>query len=129
MDADDEAHPDRLLRQFEVFQQHPEVGLVETLFDSIDTNGNTILPSDRSLLIRKSSFARFAHGSIMLRREMFDRVGGYRDRCISWEDLDLYLRCARVGRVGILADTLYRFRYAPTSTITANQDDWSVPWI
>jgi glycosyltransferase involved in cell wall biosynthesis len=124
MDADDEAHPDRLLRQFEVFQERPEVGLVGTLFDSIDTKGNTILPSDRSLIVRKSFFAPFAHGSIMLRREMFDRVGGYRDPCIYWEDLDLYLRCARAGRVMILADTLYRFRYAPTSTrVTANQDD------
>jgi glycosyltransferase involved in cell wall biosynthesis len=124
MDADDEAHPDRLRRQFEVFQEHPEVGLVGTLFDSIDTKGNIILPSDRSLLVGKSLFAPFAHGSIMLRREMFERVGGYRDPCIYWEDLDLYLRCARAGRVVILADALYRFRYAPTSTrITANQDD------
>jgi hypothetical protein len=124
MDADDEAHPDRLLRQFEVLQEHPGVGLVGTLFDSIDMKGDTILPSDRSLLLRKSSFAPFAHGSIMFRREMFGRVGGYRDPCVFWEDLDFCLRCAREGRVTILADVLYRFRYADTSTrILAKQDD------
>jgi glycosyltransferase involved in cell wall biosynthesis len=125
MDADDEAHRDRLLRQFEVMQEHPDVALVGTLFDSIDKKGDTIFPSDRSLLLRKSSFAPFAHGSIMFRRDVFDRVGGYRDPCIFWEDLDFCLRCAREGRVTVLADVLYRFRYTDTSTrILADQDDF-----
>ena len=124
MDADDEAYPDRLERQLEVLQRHPDIGLVGSLSESIDGDGNVILPGDRSLVLNRSLFAPFAHGSIMMRSSLFDRVGGYRDACIFWEDLDLYLRCARVEKVAVLASVLYRFRYALTSTrVRSDQDD------
>lgn len=115
MDADDEAHPDRLLRQFEVLQQHPDIGLLGTLAESIDDDGQVVVPADRSQLLRSSVFAPFAHGSIMYRRSLFDQVGGYRETCAFWEDLDLFLRFRRVTKVAVVASTLYRFRYAMTS--------------
>lgn len=124
MDADDEACSDRLQRQFEVLQRHPEIGLVGSLAESIDGDGKVLLPGDRSLVLSRSFFAPFSHGSILLRRSLFDQLGGYREACVFWEDLDLYLRCARVTKVAVIARVLYRFRYALTSTrVTSAQVD------
>src|SRR5262245_21019181 len=39
MDADDIAHPDRLRRQWEIIQNGPEIAVVGTLCNGIDTTG------------------------------------------------------------------------------------------
>src|SRR5438270_6765111 len=42
MDADDTCAPDRLQRELDVFQQHPEAGLVGTLYEVIDERGRRL---------------------------------------------------------------------------------------
>src|SRR4051812_39806694 len=46
MDADDLCSPDRLERQIELLRDHPEVGLVGTLFNIIDSDGRRIRGPD-----------------------------------------------------------------------------------
>ena len=75
MDADDISHPDRLRRQWEVLQAHPQVLLVGTLWEGIDGQGRCVRPRDRWTLGRRSPFAPFPHGSIMCRRDVFWEVG------------------------------------------------------
>lgn len=116
MDADDVAHPDRLRRQIEVMRAHSDAVLVGALGDSIDCEGRRIRPVDRWRITRKSCFAPFSHSSILIRREAFDRIGGYREECAFWEDLDLYLRLSRVGRLVVISEDLGSYRHAPTST-------------
>ena len=111
MDADDVAHPDRLQRQWEIFQEHAGVQLVGTLWEGIDVRGTRVRPRDRWRLVRRSPFAPFPHGSIMFRRQAFDRIGGYREACAFWEDLDLYLRMATTGQVAVIPDVLYHYRF------------------
>jgi hypothetical protein len=111
MDADDVAHPERLKRQWEIFQEHASVQLVGTLWEGIDARGRRIRPRDRWRLVRRSAFAPFPHGSIMFRRAAFDQIGGYREACAFWEDLDLYLRMAATGRVVVIPDVLYHYRF------------------
>jgi hypothetical protein len=111
MDADDVAHPERLARQLRVFREHPRAELVATLWEGIDERGRRVRPRDRWRLARRSPFAPFPHGSIMFRRETFSRAGGYREACAYWEDLDLYLRLAAAGRVLVITDALYRYRF------------------
>ena len=111
MDADDVTHPDRLQRQWEIFQEHAGVQLVGTLWEGIDVRGTRIRPRDRWRLVRRSTFAPFPHGSIMFRRQAFDYIGGYREVCDFWEDLDLYLRMATTGQVAVIPDVLYHYRF------------------
>lgn len=111
MDADDVAHPDRLKRQWEIFQEHAGVQLIGTLWEGIDAGGRRIRPRDRWRLVRRSTFAPFPHGSIMFRRAAFDQIGGYREACDFWEDLDFYLRLAATGQVAVIPDALYRYRF------------------
>jgi len=116
MDADDIAHPDRLRRQLAVFDSCPDACLVGTLWEGIDAHGRRIRPRDRWRLTRPGPFAPFPHGSIMVRRDAFDQIGGYRSECDFWEDADLYRRLAELGRLLVLPDSLYLHRASGVST-------------
>ena len=111
MDADDVAHPERLARQVELMRARPEVVLTGTLCEGIDAAGRSVRPRDRWRLVRASLYPPFPHGSAMFRRAAFEAVGGYREDCAGWEDQDLFLRLSRRGRVVVLPDTLYLYRY------------------
>jgi len=116
MDADDVAHPDRLRRQLAVLRDHPDAVLVGTLPVGIDESGRRVQEQARWVIGSTAFSAPFAHGSILFRRAAFDCAGGYRAACEYWEDMDLYLRMARTGRVLVLPDALYFYRFADTST-------------
>lgn len=111
MDADDVSHPERLARQLEVLRGSPDIVLVAALCDGIDAGGLTVRPRDRWRLVRSSLFPPFPHGSAMFRRAAFDEAGGYREECALWEDQDLFLRMRRAGRVVVLPEVLYHYRY------------------
>jgi GT2 family glycosyltransferase len=116
MDADDVAHPDRLKRQLQVMEAAPEIVLLGTTFRPIDADGLIVRPYDYSRITRNDFAAPFAHASILFRRDRFEAVGGYREECAYWEDLDLFLRMAARGRIGVLAEPLLSYRQAQTST-------------
>ena len=116
MDADDISHPDRLRRQMALMQSHGEAGLIGTLWEGIDAKGRKVRSRDRWRLVRKSAFAPFPHGSVMFRRQLFDRIGCYRSACNYWEDQDLFLRMAAESPILVIPEALYLYRFAQTST-------------
>jgi glycosyltransferase involved in cell wall biosynthesis len=123
MDGDDIAHPDRLRLQMEALTAHPEACLVGTLWEGIDDRGRRVRPRDRWPLANQGPFPPFPHGSIMFRREAFDRVGGYRLEAEFWEDLDLYQRLSEVGSLMVLPAALYQHRASVLSTRLTSQRD------
>lgn len=120
MDADDIAHPARLLRQITIMNERPDVVLIGTLCNGIDARGRVVRPRDRWRLLRRSNLSPFPHGSAMFRREVFDRVGGYDERTVGAEDQDLFLRMAACGRVLTLSDVLYSYRYHSSNATLSN---------
>lgn len=120
MDADDVSHPDRLRLQIEMLDRHPEAGLVASLCDLIDPQGRTLRGPQYWKLARRSWFPPFPHGSFMYRRELFERVGGYRAECEFWEDQDLALRLAAESDVIVLTKALYKHRQSYSSTRVAS---------
>lgn len=111
MDADDVSLPNRFEEQMALFDRMPDAGLVGTLFEMIDERGRLIRGPDYWRLAPSSPFAPFAaHGSIMFRRSVFDRVGGYRAECEFWEDQDLVVRMACAAEAWVLPRALYKFR-------------------
>jgi glycosyltransferase involved in cell wall biosynthesis len=120
MDADDIAHPDRLLRQMSIMKDHPDVAVIGTLCDGIDSSGRVVRPRDRWRLLRRSNYIPFPHGSAMFRREVFDEVGGYDERAVGGEDQDLFLKMAARSRVLTLADVLYSYRYHSSNATLSN---------
>jgi glycosyltransferase involved in cell wall biosynthesis len=123
MDGDDIAHPDRLRLQMRALGDHPEACLVGSLWEGIDARGRRVRPRDRWTLANPGPFPPFPHGSIMFRREAFDRVGGYRLEAEFWEDLDLYERLSEVGSLMVLPAALYQHRASILSTRLTSERD------
>ncbi len=102
MDADDLSHPQRLEKQVAFLDSHPEVGVLgtRTLFKtSVEQSlgmeafvrwQNAIL-SPRDHYVKRFVDAPLAHPTVMFRRELADRFGGY-DAGPLPEDHELWLR-------------------------------------
>lgn len=115
-DADDISYPTRLEEQLAVLDRNPDVGVVGGLYDIIGPDGRTIRKAERWRLVRQRVIPPFGNGPLMYRREVFDRVGGYREECEFWEDKDLIFRMAAVSTIMVIPKALYKVRQSPTST-------------
>lgn len=124
MDGDDISHPFRLERQRAFLENHPETGLVACNFRHFPRThlrvGMRAYEEWQNALLTHEQIMRdlfvespFVHPSVVVRRELLESVGGYRD--MGWaEDYDLWLRLASAG-VGFasLHDTLFFWRDHP----------------
>jgi glycosyltransferase involved in cell wall biosynthesis len=107
MDADDLAHPERLEKQADFLDQHPEVAAVGCLVEGFPSHkvreGFKIYIAWLNSMVTPDDIARgifiespLAHPSVMIRRSWLERVGGYQEN--GWaEDYDLWLRMHLAG--------------------------------
>jgi GT2 family glycosyltransferase len=89
--------------------------MVGTSIVLVDDRGAIIGREDYPLAdaaIRKSIFVHnpFCHGSVLIRRDVLHRCGGYDARFVHNEDYDLWLRIAARYRLANLPDVLLRRR-------------------
>ena len=98
MDADDIALPLRLEKQLAFLEQNPEVAVVGTQRQRVDTEGrflrSSTYPCDPEALAKLflSGGNGLDHPTVMYRRQAVLDVGGYREPFRSAEDRDLWLR-------------------------------------
>lgn len=123
-DADDLSLPGRLRKQAACLDTNTDIDIVATRVEFIDGTGGACRTAwtdavdrewDRALT--PSSIAALLpltccliHGSVMARREVLMRVGGYRDDMTVAQDYDLWLRLLPEHRFAKLAERLYAFR-------------------
>lgn len=127
LDADDLALPERLERQRQYLDAHPDVGLLGTGAREVDPSGREVgivrPPADdeaiRRALIRANPFV---HSSVVMRRAALDLVGGYDPSFPVAQDYDLWMRLARVTRLANLPEPLVIRRLA-AGRVTAVRDD------
>lgn len=117
-DADDISLPQRLEREAEFLEAHPEVALLGSSFEVIDGGGRvmgTNFSPVRDIDIRQEIFLRspFGHGTVMMRKRVLDEVGGYRADFRHNEDFDLWGRILASHRAANLPEALYRWRLNP----------------
>lgn len=117
MDADDIALPERFSKQVEFLETHPDYVVVGSRVLLIDPEGLPICPFSTlteheaidSAHMEGESGA-ICHPASMLRRDMLQKVGGYRQEMKYSEDFDLFLRLAEVGKVANLPHILLKYR-------------------
>lgn len=119
MDADDVCGPARLERQVAFLDAHPLVGVVGcAVYDNIDVSGAVLHTSyapeeneaiQRTLMVRWSFF----HSSLMFRRALYERVGGYRKEFEPAEDHDFILRILEHSQAHNLNERLVSYRLNP----------------
>lgn len=124
MDADDESHPSRLSEQITCLEQHPGLGLVSSLVrfggDPTSAAGyalhvdwlNTLVEPE-SIYLQRFIESPLAHPSVMFRRELIDRFGGYETGPFP-EDYELWLRWLDHGvRMSKVPKVLFTWNDSP----------------
>jgi hypothetical protein len=125
MDADDLSHPERFARQVEFLASHPEVQVLGTAAELCDEEGRLLstvaLPLDHDgLHARRYANTPVFHPSVMVRREVLERLGGYDERLLRAQDVDLWLRAFAAGvRFANLGEPLIRYRTRRKPTLQA----------
>lgn len=117
-DADDISYPERLARQVNFLERHPDYGLLGTWADiyvgSRRTDRKHQHPCDNAALkFNLLCDNYFVHSSIMMRKSVQERVGLYAAEADRQpEDFDLWSRFARDGncRIGNLPELLVGYR-------------------
>lgn len=97
MDADDICLPGRLAAQIQAFDGRTDLAVLGGFTELIDEDGRYIRQGRYP--VRGRAVAEFiergspvAHPAVMMRRDVFDAVGGYRAAFRHAEDYDLWLR-------------------------------------
>lgn len=96
MDADDISDLNRFQEEYTYLESHPNIGLVCTNYHYIDENNNTV--NFESINVNFKSYKKLLpyinmihHPTVMIRKQVFDHVGGYRNFPCT-QDYDLWLR-------------------------------------
>lgn len=124
-DADDFSRPDRLEKQMQFLDAHPEIGLLGANAEQIDGNGaalgDTDLPCDTPAICWGNIFFNsFLHSAVMFRTEMVrEEFGGYDESFRCSMDYALWSRIARQHAVANLAESLISLRVHPESITRA----------
>lgn len=114
-DSDDISLPERLEKEVDFLDRNPQYAVVGTgriIFDENGEWGIRIVkprPQPKDLVFGPP----FAHPTIMMRKEVYDRVDGYRisKHTTRTEDYDLWFRVYSAGYIGYnLQDILYKYR-------------------
>jgi glycosyltransferase involved in cell wall biosynthesis len=116
MDADDVSAPERLKRQVEFLDRHPDVGIVGSSRTLIDEEGTTLgyaqaVPDHPGICWKSLLGNPFAHPSVMLRRDVLVRHGlTYNESYRTAQDYELWPRLLRHVRGANLEEPLLRYR-------------------
>lgn len=116
LDADDVALPDRLARQVEFLDSHPEIAILGGAVELIDETGRQFgasgeHQSDDELRRTLRNHSPFVVSSVTMRTEYFRASGGYRRPFAhTGEDYDLWLRMMERCRAATLAGVVARYR-------------------
>lgn len=114
MDADDICLPVRLEKQVAYLRSKPDVGVAASWIELIDASGRTI--GKETQLHTKDVYAfltranPFRHSSVMFRRSLVSKCGGYDPMLDGAEDYDLWLRYAKFARLAIISEILLQYR-------------------
>lgn len=123
LDADDEWYPEKLEEQINVFQKSDlqNLGVVYCGYNIIDENGNRtdkyfVLELDPSIrgnvfdrLLEANKIAGSGSG-VLVRRESFEKVGGFDESLRACEDWDMWLRLAEYYEFDFASKELVKIR-------------------
>lgn len=116
MDADDISLPNRLEIQVNYMDTHPKIGLLGTFYQEIDNNNqvtkkNIRFPTNPILIKWRLCFENpIPHPTIIMRRSIFEYMGGYGEVWKTTQDYDLFTRLSRITKLANYPEVLYYWR-------------------
>jgi len=141
IDADNMSLPERLKWGVEFMEKHPEVGVVGGGMEAIDATGaslpNSALPyeaaprpvENREIQSALLSYCAIWQNSVLMRKEAFTLVGGYRTIFLQAEDYDLWLRIAERFEMANLKQPVFKLRHHPYQLSVRKRTQQSLCWL
>ena len=112
LDSDDNCYPDRLERQVEYLHRHPEAEFLHGPVDVLRQDGSKDAPESRRIagLFARAAKRGYTYANLLrsclifssttlVKKTLFERVGLYDPDLRVLEDVEWYLRAARVTRL------------------------------
>ena len=117
-DADDISLPERLRCQVEFMEKHADVGVLGGAAQWVDAEGRPLwilnFPiEDHEIRAALATKCPFMHTSVLMRRDTFVAVHGYRRPFTTSQDYDLWLRISEHCQCANLAQVLVKYRLHP----------------
>ena len=115
MDADDVSYPERLEMQYKHVNNDKNLAICASYHEEIDETGNlieTIKPNlEPEQLYYFLTFSnRFLHSSVLMRKDIISKVGGYDESIKRTQDYDLWYRVSRVAKINVIDKVLVKHR-------------------
>jgi len=116
MDADDICEPNRFKVQLEYMLAHPDVDILGSNAILIDMQSNVIgetdMPLDHESIVKALEYRNpMIHPTIIMKRVVLEKLGGYDESLRKAQDLDLWHRAAKAGfKFANLPDCLIQYR-------------------
>lgn len=136
-DADDWSMRERFATQVAYLEAHPEIALVATCADYVDSGGNPMenawtravrvqqdpAQTPEQILAMMPLTCCLTHGSVMLRAEVLRAAGGYDQAMVPAEDYDLWLRLLPKHQLAKLPERLYAYRVHDEQSSTVRRPE------
>ena len=121
MDADDISLPHRIETQLKFLEADPEIGILGTWASRIDENGCVVgewclSPSPKVLKWNHFFTVCVIHPTVLMRREVLEKLNFYRPDAIHAEDRDLWLRASAITEFSNVPEILLKYRVWGKST-------------
>ena len=108
----DISYPDRISKQAQILSEQANVGVVGCHVEDDSKTGNNVytlkIPNGLNFNKRLLEHNMFTHGEIMFRKNIYDKVNGYRPFFVYAQDHDLWLRMSEHCDYNIIEEVLYR---------------------
>lgn len=123
MDADDISLPQRFTKQVDFLEENRQIGLVGSWVEYIGPRGESLeikkYPQNHKELLNViMRYNPFKHPTLMIRREILKRIGGYNEKFKYAQDYDLVLKIASISKVANIPEVLLRYRIEPKASIS-----------
>jgi glycosyltransferase involved in cell wall biosynthesis len=143
---DDVMLPENLARKVQVLDEHQAVGYVHSNIFIIDTRGDVLwsniwsedprrdyIDDGLSVFQRHLSYLHFGAslfmGTVLARRECYQRGGPFSDALPHCADSEILLRMALSSKVACIGDPLVKYRVHQTSTSSSFGNYESLPYL
>ena len=118
IDHDDVWFPEKIEKQINIFENFKKIAMVYTNGIWIDDKGkigSLILPKffredNNPLSLLMDCYIKSA-SSVIVRREVFDKVGFFDENLIGCDDHDMWLRITEKFEIKYIKEPLYKYRY------------------
>ena len=118
MDDDDKLSEDALYKVALEINKNRKVDFIYSDEDKEDMNGNLCEPHFKSDFAKYSFYGgNYICHFTVIKKSLFDKVGGFRSEYVGAQDFDLFLRCTEIAeKICHIPEILYHWRKVPGST-------------